>query len=221
MYELNTKTIPTYPNIDRVSFLTSTIELAKEYLIVLTNESYAYSHYCGINKNQDFKLDYTMPYRFRCTAVEYGRIQNKIRDFDQKQKFSILCRLLIWNHYAEEFGLERTVIPVKTNPEPTLDKLASDIQTHLEDAQQHFRKVENQMNTLTKFEKETTVTVTLIHGKPVEDYNESELVELIRKARAAQKDISDLVDTSKRMKDRHEKLTADIAIYTEALDSLA
>jgi hypothetical protein len=61
---------------------------------------------------------------------------------------------------------------------------------------------------------------TLIHGRLLSELSESDLIQMIRKARKAQEDIKDLVDASTRMKARYEQLEADIKVYAEALDAL-
>lgn len=214
MYEIDE---PVFYGLE-VEYLQETLDLAYNYLLEFSNEREAYDEICRFFKACKPKTISTgFMYEWSKGRRTYRSYFNKVDPTD-KPNFAVLCRIVIWNHYAGEFELP--VYKIKLKLTQSLDDLKSEIDQHLLDAEQHFRDVGNQMNTLTKFANETTTTVTLIHGKPVEDYNESELVELIRKARVAQKDISDLVDTSKRMKERHEKLSKDIEVYTSALDSL-
>jgi hypothetical protein len=214
MYELNSE--HTFYGL-YIEYLPSTVEIAYDYLLEFNNERVAYDTVTDyVNSNKPKTITTAFPYEYAKGRSSYLMFFRKVEQTD-RPNFAALCRLLIWNHYAEEFELPRFDIQIK---QKSSEQLRTEIANHLTNAEQHFKNVENQMNTLTKYASETTTTVTLIHGKPVEDYNESELVELIRKARVAQKDISDLVDTSKRMKERHDKLAEDIKVYTEALDNL-
>jgi hypothetical protein len=101
------------------------------------------------------------------------------------------------------------------------ENLLEEIQEHIDNSSKHFRKVENEMNTLDAYKDVPSANVQLIHGKPADKYTEAELMILIRNARKAQEDIKDLVETSKRVKSKHEALEANIAIYVAALDALA
>lgn len=210
----------------------STVDLADSYALVFVNERSCYELIKQwFNDTSNTDINTSFPYKNDYTRKEYLSCLNRVTVQRDKSNFAALCRMVIWNHYSELYSLRQIRILVKKpveqlsyekSPFQTLnsEEFWKEIDNHTDNANQHLRNVENEMNTLTKFKDEVTKTVTLIHGKPVEDYTEAELVELIRKARQSQQDISDLVDTSKRMKERHEQLAKDILVYTEALDKL-
>lgn len=79
---------------------------------------------------------------------------------------------------------------------------------------------EPNMNQITSLANVAKSEATLIHGRLLSELSESDLIQMIRKARKSQEDIKDLVDTSTRMKARYQQLEADIKVYAEALDSL-
>lgn len=155
--------------------------------------------------------------------------------------FCELCRQLAFNYYVEEFlnlllpfdhNIKRKQDPKEHAHELALmigvdmatypdESVIAQINQHFENANIHFRKVENDMNTLDAYKNVPSVQVQLIHGKPADKYTEAELMSLIRDARKAQNDIRDLVDTSTRVKAKHEALEANIAVYVAALDALA
>lgn len=233
------KEVPVHPFLDDKAFLRETVELADNYVTTLVNESEAFRIYSEMHKVNLFKLNSDLPYTIPATSREYNSILRRV-DQQDKQKFALLCRLVIWNYYAEQFGLVRTVIPVKHwsetlemydpfrdpewKPEDSIRDLGTitqeQINQHLTKAEEHFRIVENEMNTLTKYKDVVVKEVTLIHGKPVDEYTEEELISLIRNAREEKNSIADLVNDSKRMAKRSETLTTNITVYTTALDSL-
>lgn len=239
--------VPVHPYLDGKTFLKETVELADNYVTTLVNESDAFRLYSDLNKANQFKLDATLPYTIPATSREYNSILRKV-DIQDRQKFALLCRLVIWNYYAEQFGLIHTVIPIKhwsetlemydpfkdPNWEPSVSvnhsikplgtisvtQLAAEfIKVTEEEQLQLAEKVMNN-NTLEKYKDVVVKEVTLIHGKPTEDYTESELIALIRGARAEQESIKDLISDSKRMRTRAETLATNISVYTTALDAL-
>lgn len=164
--------------------------------------------------------------------------------------FTDLCRQLAFNYYAEEFlelllpfdhGIKTRPSGIETvencpleisvdwamaqdftaQTQITSEKLLEEIQECIDHSSKHFRKVENEMNTLDAYKDVPSANVQLIHGKPADKYTEAELMGLIRNARKSQEDIKDLVETSKRVKSKHEALEANIAIYVAALDALS
>jgi hypothetical protein len=155
--------------------------------------------------------------------------------------FTELCCQMAFNYYAEEFlglllpfdhNIKRKHDPKEHAHELALmigvdmatypdESVIAQINQHFENANIHFRKVENDMNTLDAYIDVPSVQVQLIHGKPADKYTEAELMSLIRNARKAQDDIRDLVNTSTRVKAKHEALEANIAVYVAALDALA
>lgn len=194
------------------------VEIATQYINIVVNESKFYKAIERYMATKPKEVSTLMPYRLDssecslCCKTYYQHL-NATTSRD-RANFAAICRILLWNYYAEKFDLLE--YPISTTP----SSLFEETQKHLNSANEHLTNVENKMNTLTQYENETLVTVDLIHGRPKDSYTEAQLIELIRKARAAQNDIADLVDTSKRMKERHEKLAQDIAVYTEALDNL-
>ncbi len=201
-----------------------TVEVADNYCTVFVNESLCYEAVGRFFKNNpNTEINFDFPYKLDCTNSEYRSALKKLSK-EGKANFAALCRVVIWNYYAEEFNIPRLPIKVRskhTQPiDPDLDQLTDEINQHMANAEQSFKKVEIEMNTLTKYAKTPSVTVQLIHGRPADEYTEEELMALIRNAKASQESIADLVDTSKRMKEKSEQYSADIAVYVEALDNL-
>lgn len=201
-----------------------TIDIADQYVLEVTNESKFYKEYMSaVGLKTNISARETLS--FGDFSVLFHTYKNKVNDED-RHKFRNLVQNMLWKHYAEQFcDLEFIVRMIKehpirvTGPTPNA-QLKVEIDQHIEKAQQHFDKVENFMNTLSAYQDKASATVTLIHGKPVENWTEAELVARIRDARAAQASIKDLVDTSTRMKAKYEQYEADIKVYTEALDKL-
>lgn len=75
-------------------------------------------------------------------------------------------------------------------------------------------------NKLSKYTTQAYAKVELIHGRPIEDWDEKGLMGCIRAARKDQEAVADLVKYSKRMAAKHKQLEDDIAVYTKALDAL-
>ena len=205
------------------TFLPETIELAEEYKLIATNNSTYYFYFQSYLK-RTFYLTTDLNHYIDETRVNYFSCFSKVKEQD-KRYFASLVRVLIYEHYFHDLVQPRTNKNItyfieKIKVHEVKDKLLQEVDNHLANAEQHFKNVENIMNTLDKYKDQAKVEVTLIHGKPVELYTESELVSLIRDAKAKQQDIADLVDTSNRMKDKHEQLAKDIAVYVSALDSL-
>lgn len=208
---------------DRV-FEECTVVIAENYTLAFINDSSCYKQISDyFNENKPEYITSEMPHYYFPVKVEYFNALNKIKG-DDKRHFAALCRMILWNHYAEEFNLKRVVIKSsnchKKESEGFSNELLDEAIKNLNNAKEHFNNVEIKMNTLTKFEKVPVATVKLIHGRPVEDYTEAELIGLIRKANEQKKDIADLVSTSKRMAARDKELTEAITVYTEALDNL-
>lgn len=208
---------------DRV-FEERTVELADNYAIVFINESACYKEITKyFNENKPEYITSEMPHYCFPIRNEYFAALARVKG-DDKRHFAALCRMVLWNHYAEEFNLRRVVIKSsnchKKESEGFSNDLLDEAIKNLNNAKAHFNNVEIKMNTLTKFEKVPVATVKLIHGRPIEDYTEAELIGLIRKANEQKKDIADLVSTSKRMAARDKELTEAITVYTEALDNL-
>jgi hypothetical protein len=181
-----------------IEYLPKTVEIAYEYLLEFTNERAAYeaiTRYVHLSKPTTITTSF--PYDYEKGRSSYLKFLRQVEQTD-KSNFAALCRILIWNHYAEEFELRLFDIQIK---QKFSEQLRTEIDNHLNNAEQHLRFVENQMNTLTKYASETTTTVTLIHGKPVEDYKEYERLQLLSKAREAQQDTSHQIYTSKRIED--------------------
>lgn len=192
-------------------FKPETIEAAVMFKLHCVNERDFYNEVIYFFKNLasvNIGINNSFPYCIKCTEKEYKHYFNQINKTDTPH-FARLCRVLIYEHYYEEFVKPFTVL-----------SLMDQVKIHLDKADKHFRGVENTMNTLTKYENKPTAMVHLIHGKPVEDYTEKELVSLIRKARQEQEDIKDLVATSERMKSKHTQLEEAIKVYVKALDNL-
>lgn len=105
-------------------------------------------------------------------------------------------------------------------PPKSTESALLEAEANIEKAQQHFKNVENTMNTLEKYKDKASAQVHLIHGRPVETYTESELMALIREAQKNKEAIADLVETSERMKAKSAQYDADIAVYVTALDAL-
>ena len=214
MYEINHK------------FQPETLEIAEEYKLVAINSSEFYQNvsdyfsYCFTIKNHRC-LHNGFPYKVDDIRRKYNRLFRKVCTNDRPH-FNRLCRAFIYEYYFEQYVQPYVSHTLKDEVNICVDAdvLWDEIEEHIDNANQHFRKVENDMNTLTKFQETPFAEVSLIHGKPVEDYTESELVDLIRKARKNQADIADLVDTSKRMKAKHKELEDAITVYVAALDNM-
>lgn len=201
-----------------------TLDIGDDYVVHVTNDPEFYREYmAAVNGRKNIPASECVSFgNFGCIFREY-----KAQVIFQDQKhFRKLVQNLLWLHYCDQFCYSdyRTMMSehkIKVIPQPSTEELKTEINQHLEDAQQHFRNVENQMNSLSKFADQASATVQLIHGRPAEDYTESELMGLIRKAQDNQRAISDLVDTSERMKKKHEAYAEDIKVYVAALDRLS
>ena len=204
------------------SFLPETLELAEEYVITATNEYNFYLHVCGYLKKTFFFLGSDLCHYIDETKSEYMKILTRVNQQD-KRYFASLVRALVYEHYFEELVKPHTNQPLSyfvSKIHVNTPDILEQINNHIHNAEKHLRTVENKMNTLTKYEDQVLVEVKLIHGKPVELWTESELITVIREARSEQREIADLVETSSRMKAKHEKLEKDIAVYVAALDAL-
>lgn len=241
---------PSYP-LDKLPFLNYeydpvTIDAAQQLLAEWTSDHNYYasvSNWFGRGKHEKLlmrergNLPIDFPYTFDDSYSKL-RITTPKRDWDH---FTDLCRQMAFNWYAEEFlglllpfdhNIKRKHGPKEHAHELALmigvdmatypdESVIAQINQHFENANIHFRKVENDMNTLDAYKHVPSVQVQLIHGKPADKYTEAELMALIRDARKAQDDIRDLVNTSTRVKAKHEALEANIAVYVAALDALA
>jgi hypothetical protein len=83
-----------------------------------------------------------------------------------------------------------------------------------------FKKETTMSELQTKYANVPHATVELIHGIPVENYKEQELVDLINKAQHELEQAKKLADVSTRMKNKCERLETNIKVYIEALDKL-
>lgn len=211
------------------------LQAVDEYILAATNESnYYHSVQSWFDISYNRKLSSGFPVAPQIPNLSI--LINKIRksdfgmyiDFSEKRTF---VQTMLYLHYTAEFVPDYVDMRISDfyeitrKLEPVYDVFSDpnwepEVNEHIEQANQHFKIVENKMNTLTKFEKEVSATVHLIHGRPAEDYTESELMQLIREAQKNKAAISDLVETSERMKAKSEKYDADIKVYVEALDNL-
>lgn len=209
-----------------------TFELAATYVLELTNDGKYYSDVCEWFKHNtvlDSKVvpPHYFPYKATGYYNSYTKALNKSPAQD-RQKFAALVRQMLFNHYSESrFGVARSdtfnIHFIEEHQEPRTEcnqPIQQQIANHLAKAEAHFTIVENKMNTLTKFEKQVSATVHLIHGRPADDYSESELMALIREAQKNKAALADLVDASERMKAKSAQYDADIAVYVAALDAL-
>lgn len=199
-----------------------TLDIGDGYVTHITNERQFYFEYmAGVGKRKNIPASECLSFG------DFGSVFREYKaqvTFQDQKHFRKLVQNLLWLHYSEEFcdGEYRAMmLEHKIKITDQNQNLQNEINQHLEDAQKHFRNVENQMNTLTQYQDQPSVTVHLIHGRPAKDYTESELMELIRKAQVNQKAIADLVDTSERMKKKHEAYAEDIKVYVAALDQLS
>lgn len=197
------------------SFLPKTLELAEEYKIIAISERNYYLYVSDHLKRNSFFLDNSLSHYVEETQVNYFYILAKV-SLQDKRYFASLVRALIYEYYFEQLVKPHTDKPLSyfLSKISVLSKLNKTIPPILENEKVIV------MDTIDKYKKETSVNVQLIHGKPVELWTESELVNVIREARAEQREIADLVETSSRMKAKHEKLEKDIAVYVAALDAL-
>ena len=216
MYEINHK------------FKPETVEIAEEYKLVAINSNEFYKevvmyfdHMVTHYGAKHLCLSNAFPYKTDSIRREYNRLFRKVCTNDRPH-FNRLCRAFIYEYYFEQYVQPYVSHTLKDEVSICVDAdvLWDDIEEHIDKANQHFRKVESDMNTLTKFQETPFADVSLIHGKPVEDYTESELVDLIRKARKSQADIADLVKDSKRMAAKHKELEEAITVYVSALDNM-
>lgn len=211
-----------------------TLDTGDDYVVHVTNDPEFYRQYmAAVNGRKNIPASECMGFG------NFGHIFREYKaqvTFQDQKHFRKLVQNLLWVHYCDQFcdGGYRAMMarkhPIKVVEQKQKTDELYDLfinpdwlapQQHLDNAQQHFRNVENQMNTLSKFQDQASATVQLIHGRPAEDYTESELMELIRKAQSNQKAIADLVDTSERMKKKHEAYAEDIKVYVAALDRLS
>lgn len=192
-------------------YMQETVDIVDEYVSALVNHVDFYNVVCGL-KIKDGRWDYDLvPYSLK--QVYLYKYKSRVADVD-KPKFKHLVKVAVNNYYSEEFGLRPAKILVKQKP--VLDQT----QDLIDSAKSKIRNVELKMNTLSKFENVVKAEVVLIHGTPVEELNEQDLINLIRKAKDEKAAIKDLIEDSKRMKEKYDTLSANIKIYSEALDSI-
>ncbi|MFM7812598.1 MAG: hypothetical protein ACKO7M_13055 [Acinetobacter junii] len=197
------------------SYLPETIDLAEEYKIVLINERKYYLYVCDYLRKNSCFLESDLEHYIDETRSNYFAIYRKVKEED-KRYFASLVRALIYEHYFEELVKPHTNKPLSyfLSKIYVLNKVNKTIPPILKDEKVIV------MDTIDKYKKEVSVNVQLIHGKPVELWTESELIAVIREARTEQNEIADLVETSSRMKAKHEQIEKDIAVYVSALDAI-
>lgn len=196
-------------------FSPETIDLAEEYKIVLTNEHNYYLYVCDYLKRNSYFLESDLEHSIDGTRLKYLVIYSKVKEED-KRYFASLVRALVYEYYFEELVKPHVNKPLSyfLSKVCVLSKVNKVIPPILENEKVIV------MDTIDKYKKEVSVNVQLIHGKPVELWTESELIAVIRKSRAEQSEIVDLVETSSRMKAKHEQLEKDISVYVAALDAI-
>lgn len=194
------------------AYLQSTIDIADNYVGVLVQDR---SYYEKLTKLPivNGRWNYTDIPEHPCFSV-YLTYKNLVHD-SEKQYFNRVVKLILNNYYAEEFGLT----PVKIHVTQETNYLSSSSSKKPIQVKK-LKEAELKVNTLKKYENQAKAVVTLIHGTPVEELTENDLIELIRVTRESKESIKDLIDDSKRMKEKYEKFEEDIKVYVEALDNL-
>lgn len=210
------------PVLDNTIYTQALFDRLQILLLELTNEREFYERVKIYFTKRD--SPFVPAYRAICGDVlripcRYGNTAiDRVTDFPDysRDQMNELLRFMLYCYYYQEFVAPHA-------PEYYVTPSLSQIKI-LEKLRPTPKPIEvtpmSTSNFISKFEDQALVTVKLIHGKPVEDYSEAELIDLIRKAKEQQSAISDLVDVSKRMADKHASIAKNIEVYVKALDAL-
>ncbi len=213
-----------------IKFKSSTVSIALEWV----------NHFLGELKRDEMVKSFFKNERSKSSHIpkstpykeEYERTYNnhlyQVQDDGDKRMFSYLCRVMIYryalhkgyvkndsfnfNKYLENSNTELYQLGVLK-----LGRENQPIEMHNPQIKQSEETEMSQIQSLVNVPK---TEATLIHGRLLSELTESDLIQMIRKARKSQEDIADLTGTSTRMKARFEQLEADIKVYAEALDAL-
>jgi hypothetical protein len=179
-----------------------------------------------------------MPYKEGYNNT-YSTFLNRVLDDDDRRMFSYLCRVLLYRYslhkgYVKNDGFDLSKYIANGSHElyqlgvlklgreelaETPKPQAVPVTAEINNCPTKLWK-EIDMNQIESLSGVAKTEATLIHGRLLSELSESDLIQMIRKARKSQEDIKDLVETSTRMKARFDQLEADIKVYAEALDAL-
>lgn len=224
------------PNKKQITVTEEFLEIVDTFVLVATNEPRFYAHVKEwFSPSYNTKLTAGFPVVIGIRELLVLRDKIRSTSFDMSANFvekRSFIQTMLYLHYVGEFIPEYKYLRItdfyeitRQTPVKDYDQFGDpvwepEIKVHIEQAEQHFKNVENTMNTLDKFKDQASANVHLIHGRPADTYTESELMALIREAQKNKAAIADLVDTSERVKAKSAQYDTDIAVYVTALDNL-
>lgn len=204
-------------------YLLETIDVALSYTeqFLKNNTDVLSIYFCRTTID---KPTIDIPYRNIQNKGEYLKYFKRVH-IDDRPYFATLCRIFIWNSYVTESKKVKIhikghkpliVVPVQiTDSKPNLN-----CSVDLTDYFSTDKETNSMSNTLTRFKDVVQQEVTLVHGRPHDEWTEEELIKLIRETSASIEAICDLIPVSRKMADKVAQYEENIKVYAALLDNL-